>query len=572
MSQDSTLKGMVSDYAASFAASGFSSSTLDSDAANILYEWAGVESVDPASRGPNVDAQHLEFLEHLFGQNFVSAISGGANPTETPGSSIELSWDMVSKAFEGQLLLQAGGSSLFASPVTYNPWTGTVDGDLGLSQTAISALDDNAPAPGSSNLAYWENVAHFIDSIKGLDNLTTDESSWLNSAVNTSDSSLTWTDVLNAISTAGTPGGTIEGTSGNDTLTGTAGDDAISGLGGNDTINAGDGNDTVTLGSSGASTVHGGFGNDTITASVGANSLYGDAGNDTIYGGSGNDTIYGGTGGNIIHGGTGTNTYVFGGGDDVISSGGSADQILLPSGITLADLTFTRVSSDSTTQFNDLLITVADGGGSMQIVDHFVGSSYAVGTLVFSDSSSTLDLTTLTGYTTVLTSGDDLYSPSLNIDQTVYGQDGSDTIVTGTGNDTLDGGNGNDILEGGGGNDTYIASPGFDTIEENGVGGTDTIVVPTGYSLSDVTFSRHIGTSGPDNDLIIDIRGLGEIRVENQFYMSSYAVENLYFTDGGSTVSLASQTIQTIGTSGNDTLSGITSGVGGNWFDGRGRQ
>jgi Ca2+-binding RTX toxin-like protein len=569
MSQDSTLEGLVKDYVSNFTTSGFSSSTLDSDAANIFYEWAGVASVDPSSRGPNVDAQHLDFLEHMFGQNYFSAISGSANPFQFAGADIELSWDMASKLFEGQLLLQAGASNLFANPVTYDAWTGTVDGDLGLSQTGVSALDDNAPAPGSSNLAYWENVAHFIDSIKGLDNLTTDESSWLNSAVNTSDSSLTWTDVLNAISTAGTPGGTIEGTSGNDTLTGTAGDDTILGFGGNDNITAGDGNDTVTLGSSGASTIHGGFGNDTITASVGTNSLYGDAGNDTIYGGSGNDTIYGGTGGNIIHGGTGTNTYVFGGGDDVISSGGSADQILLPSGIVLADLTFTRVSSDSTTQFNDLLITVADGGGSMQIIDHFVGSAYEVGTLVFSDSS-TLDLTAISGYETVLTPGDDTYSPSLNSNQIIHGMDGNDDIVTGSGNDTLDGGNGNDILQSGGGTDTYIASPGFDTIVENGAGGTDTIVVPTGYSLGDVTFSRHIGTSGPDNDLIIDIRGLGEIRVENQFYMSSYAVENLYFTDGGTTVSLAGQTIQTIGSSGNDTLTGITSGVAGNWFDGRG--
>jgi Ca2+-binding RTX toxin-like protein len=570
MSQDSTLKSLVLDFGSEFNTLGFAVSTLDSDAASILYQWAGVESVDPSSRGPNVNAQHLEFLEHLFGESFLSSVGGGANPMQHAGAEIEVSWDIVFKAFEGQLLIQAGANTLFANVVTYDAGTGTVTGDLSLSETAIAALDDNAPSPGSSNLAYWENVAHFLDDVKGLDNLTTDEGTWLNSAVNTSDSSLTWTDVLNAISTAGTAGGTIVGTSGDDTLTGTVGDDTISGFGGNDTINAGDGNDTVTLGSPGDSTVHGGFGNDTITASSGTNSLYGDAGNDTIYGGNGNDTIYGGTGGNIIHGGTGTNTYVFGGGDDVIYSGGSADQILLPSGIVLADLTFTRLSSEgSTTQFNDLLITVADGGGSMQIIDHFVGSAYEVGTLVFSDSS-TLDLTTLTGYTTVLTNGDDLYSPGLNIDQTVYGQDGSDTIVTGTGNDTLDGGNGNDILESGGGTDTYIASPGFDTIEENGAGGTDTIVVPTGYSLSDVTFSRHIGTSGPDNDLIIDIRGLGEIRVENQFYMSSYAVENLYFTDGGTTVSLAGQTIQTIGTSGNDTFSGITSGVAGNWFDGRG--
>jgi Ca2+-binding RTX toxin-like protein len=585
MSQDSTLKTDVSDFASGFSLDSLADpSTLTSDITTILYQWAGVESVDPTSRGPNVDAQDLESLEHLFGFNFIQASSGSPDPQQDASSNIEAAWQSVLNTFTADILVQVGAGSIFDSPVTYNPWTGALDGTIHLSESGISDLATHAPGTEPGAEAFWVEVANFIDHTEGISSLDTDEQTWLNTAVS-STTTIGWDDIVNLYDGT-TPGTYVTGTSGNDTLNGGGGDDYIDSGAGNDIVYAGSGNDTIYTGN-GTDTVNGEAGNDTITAGngndvinggdgndlvwagTGVNIIDGGAGNDVIHGGSGGDTISGGTGGNFLHGGSGNDTFVFAGGDDVIYSDGGTDKITLPSGITSGDLSFSRISSDgSTSQFNDLLITVASGG-SIEIDNHFLGSGYQVGTIVFSDSS-TLDLTTLTGYTTVLTSGDDDYSPGLNINQTVYGQDGNDIIVTGTGNDTLDGGNGNDVLEGGGGNDTYMASPGFDSVEENGAGGTDTIVIPTGYSIDDITFSRHIGVSGPDEGLVITIRGLGEILVTNQFYSSSYAVENLYFTDGSTTVSLADQTIQTIGSTGNDYLDGLTSGVAGNWFDGRG--
>jgi Ca2+-binding RTX toxin-like protein len=585
MSQDSTLKTDVSDFASGFTLDSLADpSTLTSDITSILYQWAGVESVDPASRGTNVNAQDLESLEHFFGFNFIQASSGSPDPQQDASSNIEAAWQSVLNTFAADILVQVGAGSIFDGPVTYNPWTGALDGTIHLSESGISDLATHAPGTELGAEAFWTEVANFIDHTEGISSLDTDEQSWLNTAVS-STATIGWSDIVNLYDGTN-PGTYVTGTSGNDTLNGGDGDDYISSGAGNDIVYAGSGNDTIYT-DNGTDTINGDAGNDTITAGngndvitggdgndvvwagTGSNTIDGGAGNDEIHGGNGGNVISGGTGGNFLYGGSGNDTFIFGGGDDVISSAGGSDQIILPSGIVLGDLGFTRGSSDgSTTQFNDLLITVASGG-SIQIVDHFLGSGYEVPTLVFNDSS-TLDLTTLTAYTTVLTSADDEYSPGLNIDQTVYGQDGADVIVTGSGNDTLDGGNGNDILESGGGTDTYIASPGFDTIEENGAGGTDTIVIPTGYSLSDVTFSRHIGLSGPDDDLIINIRGLGEIQIEAQFYSSAYAIENLYFTDGASTISLTDQVIQSIGTTGDDTISGLTSGVGGNWFDGRG--
>lgn len=574
MSQDSTLKSEVSDFASGFSLSSLADpSTLDSTITNILYQWAGVEDVDPTSRGPNVDAQHLEFLEALYGQQFNQLHSPSwLNPDVYAGKDIEQSYQEIFQTAKVDLLIQLGAGVIFSNSVTYNPWTGDLDGDLSLSHAGINDLA--AVAPTTSEAAaesFWVGIAEFIDYSKGLGSLTSTEHGWLDDAV-TSTTTVTWDDIVD-IAHLANPGTTIDGTSAGETLTGTVGDDSISGGGGNDTIYGDAGNDGIHLGASGDSTVYGGAGDDIITAQSGNNYLSGEAGNDTITGGSGDDTIDGGSGGNLIDsGGSGDTTYIFSGGDDVITENGGTDVINLPSGISLDDLTFTRVSTaGSNSNFYDLLISVDGGsGGSIQIVDQFLSSAHQIETLAFSDSS-TLTLTSLTtaDYGIVLTAGDDSYNGNaLSTDQTVYGLDGSDAISTGSGNDTLDGGNGNDLLEGESGNDTYIASPGYDTVSD--IGGTDTIVIPTGYDAADVTFARHIGVSGPDNSLVINIAGLGEILIVDQFLSSTYAIENLHFTDGNTTVSLASEVIQTIGSSGDDTLTGITSGVAGNWFDGRG--
>jgi Ca2+-binding RTX toxin-like protein len=585
MSQDSTLKGMVEDFETDFGLASFADpSTLDSDVKDILYQWAGVEGVDTTSRGPHVDAQHLDFLESLFDEAFTQN-GGRTTPDDDGGRDVETSWNGIFANFKADLLIQVGADSLFDAPVTYNPWTGTIDGTVHLSESAISTLAADAPGTDLAAQAFWVGLAGFINTTEGISSLDSSEHSWLDSAV-TSTTTVGWDDIVNIFNDT-IPGATDSGTNGNDSITAGAGDDTITGLAGNDVIHAGAGNDVVydgdganliygdagndTITSGGGNNeIHGGDGNDVIWVGNGTNAIYGDAGSDEIHTGTGTNEIHGGTGGNLLYGGSGATNYIFGGGDDLITDGGGTDQITLPSGITSSDLTFNRVETGGTGYFNDLLITVDDGvGGSIQIVNHFASSSDQVETLVFSDSS-TIDLAglTTTNYTIVLSSGDDYYSPGLHTDQVVQGGDGADDIVTGSGNDTLDGGNGNDLLQGGSGNDTYIASPGFDKISDTG--GTDIIQILTGYSIDDVTFSRHIGTYGPDNDLIIDIRDLGEIQVENQFYSSSYSVESLYFVDGSSTVSLADQTIKTIGTSGNDTLYGITSSVAGNWFDGRG--
>ncbi|MGB3539092.1 MAG: calcium-binding protein [Mesorhizobium sp.] len=572
-SQNSTLLGLVEDFATNFTLGSFADpATLDADVTAILREWAGVSSMDPDDRANGnavtVDARDLTFLEKLFGETFAqTGTPGGINsyPLHFAGQIEESTWNDVRDWFKAQLLVQVGAEALFDSTVTYNPSSGTIDGTLHLSQTAIADLATNdAPGTDADAQAFWVSIANFIDHSEGITNLDSNELSWLNSAV-TSTTSVAWSDIVDQYVHTN-PGVYYTGTSGSDTYTGTNGDDTIYGYGGADTLNGGAGNDLIVEAYSvNGAVIHGGDGDDNIQVISGANTLYGDAGNDTIFGGSDSDTIDGGTGGNFLHGGAGNDTYVFSGGDDVIIEFTGTDQIVLPAGITLGDLTFTKVSTQgSVTNFADLLITVA-GGGSIQIQNQFAGSSYQVETLVFHDSS-TLNLTTLTGYATELTNVDDGYSPGGTDDQIVHALAGNDFIQTGSGDDILDGGVGNDILHGQTGNDTYIASPGFDTVSDTG--GFDIIQLPAGFTADDVHLLRH---SDAPNDLEITIDGLGQIVVTNQFYYTgAQTIEQIKFSDN-STLDLTTHSIESVGTSGNETIYAITTGASANnIYDGRG--
>ncbi|MEZ0081511.1 Ca2+-binding RTX toxin-like protein [Bradyrhizobium japonicum] len=562
MSQDSDLKDLVEAFAASFSVASFAdANSLKMDIEEILFKWAGVDVVDPASRGYNIDGQHLEFLEHLVGTEFYQTYSYSSNPQPTAAGLLEGAYEAAFRMFSTHLLLQVGVWQLFDTPLAYNPATGMPDGDMALSHGAINDLANIAPSTGPENEAFWVAVVSVLDTIKGIGNLTVSEAGWLDDAVTTSNALLDWSAVLNAYANENGTSST-SGTSGADTLYGGATDDTIHGLLGNDTIYGSVGNDFI-YGDDGNNVLYGDEGDDYVAGSSGNDVLYGGDGNDDLHGGYGNDTYYGGAGGNTIDSRTGDDTFVYGGGDDVITEYGGTDQIILPSGIVLGDLIFSRVSSDnSTSYFDDLLIQIEDSG-SIQIRSQFYsGGAPAVETLVFSDTS-TLSLTSLAPDVR-LTAGNDNFWASTNASYTIYGFDGNDSIsAAGTGAHTIDGGSGNDSLSGGSGsNDTYIASHGFDTITENG--GTDTIVIPDAYDASDVSFYR-IGSY----DLGILIDGLGEIKINSQ--LSYYgAVESLYFLSDSSTVDLTQISVATLGTSGNDNLSAPSYNVSPNDFmDGR---
>lgn len=214
--------------------------------------------------------------------------------------------------------------------------------------------------------------------------------------------------------------------SGADILIGGGSPDAIYGFDGDDFIYGGGGSDWQGIG----------FRLPGVSGFVEAvGGLFGGDGNDYVYGGFGDDGCYGGAGDDYVDGGLQADTVQGDEGNDILMAGDGDDHVYGGLG-------------------NDYLY----GGAGNDIID---GGYY--------------DITyNLTGGADVVFggSGDDQIAAYSSIDvetQVVSGDDGNDTIYSGSGADWLFGGSGNDAIAGGAGND-YIASGGGNDYLHGGEG------------------------------------------------------------------------------------------------------
>lgn len=352
---------------------------------------------------------------------------------------------------------------------------------------------------------------------------------------------------------------TMNGSSGNDTLHGVQ----YSG-GANDTINGGAGNDTINA-YDGTNTINGGDGNDTLNGGSGVDTMDGGAGDDKLYAGSGNDLLTGGAGDDYSDGSLGNDTFYFTSGHDIYYDNSGTDSIVLTSAYSQANTVYYKIG-------NDMKIVFGTDGLNDITIKSFYVSGQAIETLDF-DTGTDVTLTTVS----TITQGDEsnnTLNGTANADvfygnggnDTMHGNDGNDTLYGGTGNDTLTGGYGNDVLDGGAGDDTvsdfagddnYIYVSGNDNFSEGGGGGTDVITLTGGWTVGDLTLKRY--SNAAYSHLEIEIDGTNSITVSNQFYSSPYSIESI--TDGTNTITFASTTIATYGTTGNDTIYGITAGA-----------
>lgn len=69
----------------------------------ILLTWSGAATVDPASRGPNVDARRLVALETFSGEPFVGV--AGPNPNTTAATLLNQSYEKLADYMYAQLIL-----------------------------------------------------------------------------------------------------------------------------------------------------------------------------------------------------------------------------------------------------------------------------------------------------------------------------------------------------------------------------------------------------------------------------------------------------------------------------------
>jgi len=287
---------------------------------------------------------------------------------------------------------------------------------------------------------------------------------------------------------------------GEDTIYSGAGDDQVIGGGGDDTIYGGDGADNI-WGDDDQLTAFTPSGNDKIFAGNGADTVFGGAGNDRIYGESGDDSLSGGEGDDLIEGGSGADKIWGMEGDDRANGGDGDDTI------------WGRAGNDS-----------LDGGAGVDEVQGGEGNDVVSGgdgdDTLFGQAGSDL----LHGG-----DGDDWVQDTLNAassDQnTLYGNDGEDTVLAGIGEDSLYGGNGDDHVQAGSGSDFLGGGAGSDALL--GQGGNDTL---NGGQGTDYLFG-HSGndtyqfSSGDGLDLVRDTLGSNRIEFGGGVHMQYVEIQ-----------------------------------------------
>jgi len=194
ISQDGDLLGMLRELAMRTDLSAFGDvDNFDSAIEAILFRWAGVQELDPASRGPHIDARKLAFLEKFTGRKWMHQ-SGASNPSELSAAKLMESWEAAFENKRAHLLFQMCGHQLFEN-TTYDPWKGDLAGTFALSRSGIDGLVPYAKSarPGQEN--YWHEVARFLKYTRKLGNLSPEETAWLAEAVAASASPSSWQQI-----------------------------------------------------------------------------------------------------------------------------------------------------------------------------------------------------------------------------------------------------------------------------------------------------------------------------------------------------------------------------------------
>ncbi|ESQ86721.1 hypothetical protein ABAC460_22605 [Asticcacaulis sp. AC460] len=227
---------------------------------------------------------------------------------------------------------------------------------------------------------------------------------------------------------------TLRGEGGSDYLVGNGGDDLVLGGAGNDGMVGGDGTDTVSFNDAAASV--------TVSLAITSGQVTG-AGWDTLSGfenltGSGfSDRLTGDANANRIDGGAGSDRMIGGLGNDTY---------------------------------------IVDNAGDSVGENHLEGTDTIISSVSYSLFGRAVEILTLTGAGNLTGTGN-----SLN--NVMTGNSGNNTLDGAAGNDVLDGGAGIDRLLGGLGDDTYYVDNAADSVGENHLEGTDTIISSVSYSL-----------------------------------------------------------------------------------------
>ena len=394
---------------------------------DILAHWAGVDSVDPKSRGDAFDARKLAVLEKFFGAEF----QGSPNANSAP--LLKSSYTKLFEVVYVSLISQAQLKDIVNS---------VADGNDEISfekaKQVIDAAIAQDPVAGSGLLGEFARAMKYY----GLK------------------SSKEFAVLRGYYAGKSAEYGRIIDFTGEQVLRGTSNGDSLS---------AGD-LYTLIVGGTGNDYLEGGEGDDTYIFNKGD-------GSDTVVDTSGIDTIQFGEGispDDIVAKVVQDSNYV----NLELSIKGTDDKITVRQ-----HFGYNYNSYEETPSYQVEKITFADGTtwDTKTIHDkaHNMSGTEDNDTLYVNDKSAT----TFRG----LGGNDSIVGGIAN--DLLYGDDGNDTMYGYEGDDTLVGGTGNDYLEGGEGDDTYIFNKGDgeDRIfDANGLADE----VRLGHESIDVVFER----------------------------------------------------------------------------------
>jgi Ca2+-binding RTX toxin-like protein len=500
MSLDPTLLSMVQNLADETVAD---AAEVSQQVKAILYQWAGVENVDPTSRGPFINAQDLGVLEAITGESYTSFQGGGANPTNAQQTEfLEDAFSGFLSAVEERLLVQGPLASLFPN-AGFNYDNDALTGTVDLS-SVLTAAGAAAPTDTVSAAKYWANLVPFIQDV--ATDFGVSHSSYESA-------------LQSAIAASGLPAGNVLtlGNNQNDQLlddrNSSTNDTLIAGTGANNTLLAGSGNDVVVVGDGNGNTLAYGGGVDTLISGDGNNTFAISNPFSFIAG----TTIQSGT---VFLGGTGNN--VLRGDGDITNLSFSGIHTLLTNGITLTASQFNQFSTVQLLPNGGAQINAATGGtydlrGKTTDGFNMIAQSSDGTTLISNDADNEGLKASVHGNDTLI--GGNGNNVGLNAgtssgNVTMIAGDGTgDNLTAGTGVDTMIGGNGGDtfitlqglaagsVIQGGTGTDTLEAE--FD-VSQATITGVENLLIDQHVVLTADQFNEFSSIDGFQNTGAID--------------------------------------------------------------------
>jgi|GEM_PF-1017012 len=322
----------------------------------ILFKWTASDSINPTSRGNNIDARRLSVLEKFFGQSFIGA--NGSNPTSQAAIALNDSYRLIREMTYAQLMAQTHLKGFFENIIyTWDEESKRLRGDL-------SNVIGNLQAGVASNPELGkELLSEFARSIRGLggENLVNYLS--FRETFLQQDPDLNWVIDTGGLPVYDRPGqgigwpSHINGTDNADAVKGslTLGDGWINGQNGNDVI-------------------YGTDRDEHLFNQTGDALLYGGGGNDELWAGEGDDILDGGTGNDRLFGEAGNDTYMFrrGSGQDIIidpdPTADNTDTVWLGSNLTPDEVVLRRSG-------NNLVLKIIDTTDTLTVQDYFRNDS-----------------------------------------------------------------------------------------------------------------------------------------------------------------------------------------------------